>query len=826
MKSTTLLPFYSSALLFILLILLSFNFSCSENISVDRSGCQKCPDRCLTNAQGQGRCVACLNDEQCQTKASPTKRCNEQHHCVCGTDKDCPEGLHCAGKLGCVECSKNADCLDTNKPICDLSYHCVECEANKVRSCAPKGRKVCREGVQKCHAGAWGECKDWVICKMDERCENQKCVPDCPKESCQLGERRCSSEDGLQRCVKDERGCLVWSEEEACPKGTKCRDSLKRCTVCVPHSSRYCYTGPAGTAGVGECKAGKQLCKKDGSGYLPCQGEILPKPEGCDGRDDNCDGRVGVGCECLNGQRRYCFEGTHGCLQKSSGYQCQGICRSGEQLCINGKWGPCKGQILPNKKEQCDGLDDDCDGQTDEGCQCRPGSQQPCGSKVGECKQGIQRCRADGKWGICQGAIAPIQELCDGKDNDCDGKVDEDFPKLGKACKVGKGECLRRGHFVCNHRRTGIACDVKPAPAKPELCDGKDNDCDGKIDEDFARLGKKCFVGLGACRRRGQFICKKDGSAVTCNVNQGKPTRERCDGKDNDCDGKTDEDLTRSCYTGDPKKLGVGECKKGFIYCRKGHLTKCLGEVKPQAERCDNQKDDDCDGAVDERSGRALKFTGHFAHVEVAHTPAFNLSGSFTIELWVNIDSLGPKNISLLVNKHHAAINKDGFHLKVQGANSQCAFSWWTKGLGHQLLFGHCPLKKWIHLAFVYDNTNKKYRFYLNGKKIKEGNETIVITGNRYPLLFGSETKSSGDPDFLGLMASIRISSIARYHKNFTPPCTFSKDAACLGLWQVDDGGGSTLKDTSGHQRHGSIKGATWHTGRSCNKARYGSCIP
>lgn len=57
-------------------------------------------------------------------------------------------------------------------------------------------------------------------------------------------------------------------------------------------------------------------------------------------------------------------------------------------------------------------------------CECAVGRTRPCGSNVGVCKQGFQECTALGTWGVCSGGVEPSEELCDGRDNDCDGITD------------------------------------------------------------------------------------------------------------------------------------------------------------------------------------------------------------------------------------------------------------------------------------------------------------------------------------------------------------------------------------------------------------------
>ena len=138
-----------------------------------------------------------------------------------------------------------------------------------------------------------------------------------------------------------------------------------------------------------------------------------------------------------------------------------------------------------------------------------------------------------------------------------------------------------------------------------EVCDGKDNDLDGKIDEDFPWKDGPCITsGLGVCGP-GTLACGLTGSLkgkLYCKPKVSNGSAEKCDGLDNNCNGAVDEKLSTACYTGTTATRNVGSCKDGVKVCTGGAWTACLGEVKPTTEFCGDKLDNDCDGTADEKT--------------------------------------------------------------------------------------------------------------------------------------------------------------------------------------------------------------------------------
>jgi subtilisin family serine protease len=214
-------------------------------------------------------------------------------------------------------------------------------------------------------------------------------------------------------------------------------------------------------------------------------------------------------------------------------------------------------------------------------------------------------------------AINPsASEVCDNKDNNCDGSIDE---SLTRATTCGVGECGSSGIETCTSGIWGGDTCMPGTPAT-EVCDNLDNNCEGSIDESLTRA---TTCGVGECGSSGIETCTAGiWGGDTCTP--GTPGVETCDNLDNNCDGSIDEDLQYQLTTPvDPKGAGfvTPDCSEGCTY-------DCLDSVILMASEysgyffdswtnCDSASNNICTETIDEDDNVTANFQPCYQPVRI-----------------------------------------------------------------------------------------------------------------------------------------------------------------------------------------------------------------
>ncbi len=261
--------------------------------------------------------------------------------------------------------------------------------------------------------------------------------------------------------------------------------------------------------------------------------------------------------------------------------------------------------VHPGASETCNNRDDDCDGNIDESISRQCGT-----TNIGRCEYGLQYCSA-GQWGSCAGNIEPQAETCNNLDDDCNGNTDNGYSSENCQYVCAAGDYTWTNNGGIRNCCGNDANEDSPYQSTETSCsDGRDNDCDGTIDQSDTN----CYL----CTSGQQRNCANQngvclGSQETCTTNQwpncgvaqynysgNYETAElSCDNKDNDCDGTIDEEFS------------VEACryvcqKSGYNWTGNGGNLNCCGNGAQEGGpfqsiemQCADGRDNDCDGAID-----------------------------------------------------------------------------------------------------------------------------------------------------------------------------------------------------------------------------------
>jgi hypothetical protein len=413
------------------------------------------------------------------------------------------------------------------------------------------------------------QCSDGVFCNGDE-----VCAPDVAGANA-FG------------CAGSPPSCLV---------GQSCDEEMDRCaTLCE-------VTEDADGDGVAATECGGDDCDDSDPARFPGATEVCD----AEGIDEDCDPTT-LGGRDLDGDG---FEDAACC----NGDTCGGDCA--DRLAT----------VNPGAAEVCDLIDQDCDGNVDEGVQSS-GFEDRDGDRHGDPERPRMACAFDGDVTPSMVDCADgdgrrhgqMLEICDGQDNDCDDAIDEErFSVSWYADADGDGfgdpggEVRASCEPIEGFSTLPFDCDDADAsrsPITPEACNALDDDCDGRADFQLAVGDTEDDDGDGFADMR----CPGGGPDCDDRDPFANPdTPELCDGVDNDCDGAVDEGATEQLWYVDEDGDGYGDesaerrasCERlNGLVLRGGDCDDGDDGVRPGgAERC-NGVDDDCDGTVDEDAG-------------------------------------------------------------------------------------------------------------------------------------------------------------------------------------------------------------------------------
>jgi hypothetical protein len=352
--------------------------------------------------------------------------------------------------------------------------------------------------------------------------------------------------------------------------------------------------------------------------------------EVCDGLDNDCDHITDIGA--VDGDTYYRDADGDGfgtstttvvACSTPSGYV------SDATDCLDSSF-----WVNPDATEICNGIDDDCNGAIDETFESLPWFRDADGDGRGNPLIAITACFPPSGYvtdsNDCDDTDPEIHgdmfELCDEKDNDCDGIVDEELSDLvfyrdldGDGYGTGLDMIIACAP-VDGYVSEGTDCndsDDDIRPGRTEDCNGIDDNCDGTIDEgwpvydfypDLDGDGFGAGDAVGACEQPAGHVADATDCDDTDAMVNPSIYADCEDGRDEDCDGEIDEGPDSTFYR-DADGDGFGDADDTMSACAPpdGWVwddTDCddtSDAVHPDhREDCHDVIDNDCDGFGDD----------------------------------------------------------------------------------------------------------------------------------------------------------------------------------------------------------------------------------
>ena len=489
-----------------------------------------------------GECVECWNDSQCaQGRCKPeTGTCEE-----CIENADCGDGVCALSMNRCVACMKQSDCKGGK--VCSRStYECVECEEDL--DCVASGPcHVAGCFQNRCEEMALPDasmCEDNDPCTAGERCyagvcqwtqREPSCEPDNDFDGVTVSEGDCRDDDAevypgaSERCDGKDNDCDGIVDPASCQVGLGCRrtgclgqicSDAEMESDCTPQPEYACM----GLTSCGPFGPGGQCEFQPTPAYLACYKDLCTQSaELCDGKDNDCDGKVDEGevcgkvscqtaCDCYdqlgNGFAKAC---ALACFNCGNFWQCvDGACLEVCGVMPELECGPCGTEVCGND------LDDDCDGEADEGCACAGAGVFVTGGADGmPCCEGlvaVTACQTDYGNGAMPSAgffcTACGDGVCTAPESGCN--CPEDCAVVQPGC-LGEGEVGKAGNQLAASCCSGFVA----VPVTYPVSAGKSVVCESGPVGEFVCTAcgdGVCGAGENGCR------CPADCELELCAV--------------------------------------------------------------------------------------------------------------------------------------------------------------------------------------------------------------------------------------------------------------------------------------------------------------------